>query len=196
MDEIDKENWMKKRSEHDKTVKKMIDELNGIDPWDDWLKEKYGMNIKDIEQWLEKNYEITVKDLKRKIAQKSIDMRKRPLDFSAIDNEILVVRLFKGGKKFLIQELCYAIDWYTNEDRFRYDFSIYPINEFPIYSILGEEDTNGFVCLVEHEMGDYILKDDVEDNLIRELIDYNFKGFNEKFYEFLVKLYKWSLKVN
>jgi len=132
--------------------------------------------IVELGKWFEEKYGITVKDLKRKIAQKSINITKSRIDFPA-DDKKTVVRLFRGRKKFLIQQIGCVIDRYTNEERFRYDFPLFLINEEP-------------------EIEDCISKEGLEEILTRELVDHNFEGFNEVFEEFLIKLYNWEHGVN
>jgi len=144
-----------------------------------------------IKEWFKANYTIDIIRLKNKIARQCID-------FSTIKGnktDSLLVTLSRYND-IMVSYHKYGF-YNTNKDRYHYWFSTYHYQELPSGSNLGWETAKGIEILnSQYKVSGYISRRVARNKLTKDLIEHNYKHFNDLFEEFLKDLYNWNHEVD
>jgi len=171
--------------------------MNGIDieKMNKGIEEmKISRKREALDKWLREKYKISIEDIKKKIAYKSINLTRTK------KNRTLLVQMNRYGS-IRIKEQKYRIRVSFFAGGFWFKFPIYYFHDLPsglnIGGLdIGKNTKNGIELLNDdRELIRYLSKEDLKDQLLEDLMEYNFIGFNDTFDDFLNNLYEWSLEV-
>jgi hypothetical protein len=171
--------------------------MNGIDveKMNKRIEEmKISRKRETLDKWLKEKYKISIEDMKRKIAYKSINLTRTK------KNRTLLVQMSRYGS-IHIKEQKYRIRVSFFGSGFWFKFPIYYFHDLPsglnIGGLdIGKNTKNGIELLNDDgKLIRYLSKEYLKEQLLEDLMEYNFIGFNDTFDDFLNDLYEWSLKV-
>jgi len=126
-------------------------------------------------------------ELKEKIARMEIDMT------GTIQNKTVLLRVLRSGRGFSLEYYQNGYDGYNDHDRFWYTFPIYFYRDLPSGYYIGNETEDGYYELLDED-GKFLQeidKNDLMSELVDDLVERNYKEFNDNWSEFLEEFQKW-----
>jgi len=127
-------------------------------------------------------------DLKTRIAKMCVDMT------GSMENKTVLVRVLRGGSLSL-EYYQNGSDGYNNHDRFWWEFPVFFYRDMPSGNFIryGEE---GFYLVDENDKPiQKIEENDLMNDLIDDLIERNYKEFDDNWDEFIAEFQKWIVEV-
>jgi len=126
-------------------------------------------------------------ELKEKIARMVIDMT------GTIQNKKVLLRVLRSGRGFSLEYYENGYDGYSDHERFWYTFPIYFYRDLPSGYYIGNETEDGYYELLGED-GKFLQEIDRSDlmsELVDDLVERNYKEFNDYWNEFIADFQKW-----
>jgi len=129
----------------------------------------------------------SLEQLKYDIARMSIDMT------GTMEQEYKVLLRIVRGYDPTLEYYKDGDDGYTNNQRFWFEFPMFFYRDMPSGEDI-EEDEEDYLFTDTEGRTEKIDKDDLIDELIDDLIEYNYGNFDDTWEEFVEHLYAWLIE--